>query len=194
MRRLLTLGCLLLAACSQPAPDPRSAVSRPQLDAAGQPALFAELTALGSASLMRVKARSADVVTWVTPEGVSLSFRDGVLIGSRGLGQDLISADVEKTLVALAQGDGGYYPKFHAYLDGENQTQFRTFQCLIADRIPETITIVQRTHATTRVEETCVSPGLDVTNRYWLRDGVMWKSQQWVSPFAGYLLTERLVR
>ncbi|TNF19055.1 MAG: hypothetical protein EP318_16455 [Rhodobacteraceae bacterium] len=194
MRLAAILGLALLAACNPTAPDVRSQITRAQLDQVKEPLLLAEIKQLGTAAGVTPLAQNGDVVTWQTGDRVTLSFRDGVLVGSRGLGQDLISADVGNTLVALRGGAAGYYPKFHSYLDGEHQTQFRSFQCRITARAPETIEIFERRHATTRIEETCHSPGLEVVNRFWQGGGIMWKSQQWVSPFVGYLLTERLVR
>lgn len=194
MRLVLILGLVVLAACNRAAPDVRSQITRAQLDQVTQPLMLAELKQLGTAAGVTPSASNGDVVTWQTGDRVSLSFRDGVIVGSRGLGQDLISADVGNTLAALRGGARGYYPKFHSYLDGEHQVQFRSFQCQITARAAETIVIFERRHDTTRIEETCHSPGLKVVNRFWQGGGITWKSQQWVSPFVGYLLTERLVR
>lgn len=194
MTRFAILCLVLLAACGRGAPDPRSQITRAQLDTVQQPLMLAELPTLGTAASLQQGAVNADVVTWITPDRVSLSFEGGVLVASRGLGQDLISADVAGTLAAIEHGAGGYYPKFHSYLDGEHQTQFRAFQCQVTARRSERITSFERIYATTRVEETCHSPGLKVVNRFWIGDGIMWKARQWVSPNAGYLLTERLVR
>ena len=194
MRLVLILGLVLLAACNRAAPDLRSQITRAQLDQISQPLLLAELPQLGTAAGVAPAGSNGEVVTWQTGDRVSLSFHDGVVVASRGLGQDLISADVSNTVAALRGGAGGFYEKFHSTLDGEHQTEFRAFQCEITGRAAESIVIFQHRHATTRIEETCHTPGLRVVNRYWLGGGIMWKSKQWVSPAVGYLLTERLVR
>lgn len=194
MRLVLITALVLLAACNRAAPDLRSQLSRAQLDQVEQPLLLAELTGLGTAAVLSPASANGDVTSWLTGDSVSLSFRSDVLVATRGLGQDLISADVSHTLAALRGGAPGYYTRFHSYLDGEYQTQFRSFQCIVTGRTAETITIFDRSHTTTRIDETCHSPGLEVANSFWLGGGIMWKSKQWVSPAAGYLLTERLVR
>lgn len=194
MRVVLILALTLLAACARPTPDPRSQITRAQLDAVTTPLLLAELPSLGTAAGVIPASANGDVTTWQTGDGVSLSFRSGVLTATRGLGQDLMSADVANTLAALRGAHQGYYTRFHSGLDGEHQTGFRAFQCRITRRAAERIAIFEHVHAVTRVDETCLSPGLEISNSYWLGDGIMWKSKQWVSPFAGYLLTERLVR
>lgn len=194
MMRLMLLCLLALAACARSMPDVRNQITRTQLDTVQQPLIFVELDTLGTAASLVQGGRNGDVVTWLTADRVGLSYRDGLIVATRGLGQDLISADVSGTARALAGGAGRYHTRLHSYLDGTHQTRYRTFRCLITDRRPETIEIFDRSHATTRVEETCYSTDLQVVNRYWTGGGVMWKSQQWVSPAIGYLLTERLVR
>ncbi|WP_323764791.1 YjbF family lipoprotein [Marinovum sp.] len=194
IRAVLILGLIALAACSRPAPDPRSQITRAQLETVTTPLLLAELTGLGTAAGVTPVSANGDVTTWQTGDGVSLSFRSGVVVATRGLGQDVLSADVENTLAALRGAREGYYTRFHSFMDGEHQTGFRSFQCRVTARAAERITIFDHVHATTRVDETCLSPGVQVDNSYWLGGGIMWKSKQWVGPVTGYLLTERLVR
>ena len=46
------------------------------------------------------------VETWRTAKGVTLSFRDGILVASRGLGGDLMGANVDGVLAAILRGTG----------------------------------------------------------------------------------------
>ncbi len=191
------LTCMLLPACGNPqAVDLRSQLTPAQLEQVQQPLLLAEIEGINAMSTLIVKARNGEAVTWESGDRVSLTFRDGVLIGTRGLGDDLMSADVDNTLRMLAgRPMPEFYTRFQSRLDGEFQTAFRSFQCRRIAATPESITIVGRVHQTVRTDERCVSPGLEVTNSYW-RDatGFQWKSRQWISENAGYLLSERLVR
>lgn len=193
MIRLLTL--LTLAACAQPGVNPRDVLSRARLDATGQPTLLAELPELKVAATLAPSGRNGEVITWASGDQASLSFQGGVLVATRGLGADVMSADVTGTLAMLRGRSEGVYTRLNSGLDGEYQTAFRAYQCKRTSARPEQIIIFDRPHSTTRIEETCTTPGRTVTNIYWAGpDGFIWKSRQWVSSHAGYLWTEQLVR
>lgn len=193
MSRILAL--LLLTACTSQGPHPRAVLTRAQLDAEDLPILLVELPELKVAATLAPSGRNKDVETWASGDQASLSFRRGVLVATRGLGSDLMSSDVAGTLTMLGTGRDDYYLRLNTRLDGEYQTKFQAFQCRRVTALPERITIFERRHNTTRIEETCVTPGRTVTNIYWAgQDGFLWKTRQWVSDHAGYLWTEQLVR
>jgi hypothetical protein len=211
MRRAIDLagmmtafGLLMLAGCGQIAlpgqggatADPRTGLTRAALEARGQPLLYASVPEMGTAALLGLSGRNGDVVTWRTPDNVSLSFAEGVLTATRGLGPDLMTAETEGTRALLAgRGAADDHVLRHSYLDGENRRQIRDYQCRSSGREPETITIAGTRHAVTRVAETCRADGLEFTNTYWRgADGVIWKSLQWIGPDIGHLRTERLSR
>ena len=185
-----------LSACAQQPVDPRSILTRAQLDQVTEPLLLAELGDLGVAATLIVRTSREGIRTWVTGDDVGLTFAGDVVIATRGLGPDLVSADVTGTRQALGQGaPTGFYGKFHSYLDGENRTVFRSLQCRITGIAPESVEIIGRSHRTRRIDETCYLPGQEILNQFWKgQDGVMWKTRQWIGPDAGYMTTERLVR
>jgi len=197
MKHALPLLLLLFVACNrEPGLTPRDVLTRDQIDGFNQPVLLAEIEALETAATLIHHSVNGSVVTWTTGDQVTLSFQDELLIATRGLGDDLMSADVANSIQMLrGKIESGHYPRFHSYLDGEYQTQYRSFQCKRGTAISETVTIFSRNHATTRIEEHCVSPGLEITNIYWRgTDGFLWKTRQWVSPTVGYVATEQLAR
>ncbi len=182
---------ITLSACAGPPPDVRSTVTREQIDGSRTPLLFAEIPDLSAAGRLRPLGSNDDVVTWQTSDNLGFSFRNGVLVSTRGLGFDLMSADVAGTLSAL-DGASGDYERFHSYLDGENQTEFRSFVCTMAAPVAETIDIFGRAQPTQRHDEVCRALGLTVENSYWTGNGTMWKARQWVGDRVGYLMTETL--
>lgn len=199
MTRLLVLFMLLAlgAACTKKNDIPaRDVLTRSLLDSVNGPMMLTEFETKQVSITMRPRSKNRSVTTWYSKDWVSLSFDNGVLIETRGLGDDLMSSDVSGTLRMLSGQMGDrYYERFETYLDGEYQSQFRSFRCQRTGSRREVIEIFERTQATTRTEETCYSPDLEYTNIYWRgSDGIMWKSQQWVSPSIKYLVTERLVR
>jgi hypothetical protein len=71
-------------------------------------------------------SRSTDVTVWQTLDGITLSFRQDILVAMRWLGDDLMSADVEEDIKILrGTGDSGYYAHIRSCLDGEDRTVVR---------------------------------------------------------------------
>ncbi|WP_158585688.1 YjbF family lipoprotein [Pseudooceanicola sediminis] len=94
------------------------------------PAMGARRESGGAEVILRRRDRSADgVETWIAPDGSGFSFRDGVLIGTRGLGDDLMAADVTDLRARLADGQDGRSERFHSYLTGEGQIEVRSYVC-----------------------------------------------------------------
>ena len=196
---LLLLVPLALAACARPAPpDLRATLSRAQIDGFDQPLILAELPQLGTSATLVPVARNGDVRTWSTADGVGLSYRDGLPVATRGLGVDLMNADVTGSIAAIAGRTppgmvDGYYPRFHSHLDGAGQIRYLSFQCRVTARRTETITLIGQRHVVQRIDETCHLPETRVENSYWRGDdGTLWRTKQWLSEDAGYLITERL--
>lgn len=195
MRMLLVM--LLLTACAAPDPvrvDLNQLVTRAQLDQVDTPLMAAQLTGPGTFATMVPIGVNGDVVTWRSADQITLSLKRGVIVATRGLGQDLMAADVNDTLDRL-RSEQGEYTRIHTYLDGEYQTQFHAFTCRIDGKASARIEIVERFYQTQRIEESCFSPDQRIANTYWVdQGGTVWKSKQWVSPSLGYMETELLVQ
>ena len=154
------------------------------------------LPGTGAVAALAPVAQNSDVTVWQTLDGITLSFRRGVLVATRGLGDDLMSADVEGNINLLRRtGGDGYYSHIRSYLDGENQTVFRSYQCRRAGQAPTSVKVANQVTSARRVEVFCVSRGDEFTNTFWL-DGMgrVIKSRQWVSPAVQYMETERIPR
>ncbi|PVA07813.1 hypothetical protein DC363_04105 [Thalassorhabdomicrobium marinisediminis] len=141
--------------------------------------------------LVPFAARNADTVTWVTPEGFGLIFRNGLLAGTRGFGDDLMGADLGGALASL--NGGGQHRRTLDFMTGLDQITRRDFSCTTVKTGEDQITIFERTYDTDVFEETCTSPSGGFKNSYWRdRDGVIWQSRQWISDGTGYLGYQRL--
>ncbi|WP_372675383.1 YjbF family lipoprotein [Aquicoccus sp.] len=155
----------------------------------------------GAEASLAPVSRRGDVTVWQTLDGITLSFRRGSLIATRGLGDDLMSADVDGRLEMLRNsrdpGEHGYYPHIRSYLDGEDRTVFRSYQCR---RVAQTQAGTEAEAGITsgqlrRIEELCVSPVDRFTNVYWLDPGgTVIRSRQWISPMLEYMETTRVPR
>ena len=131
------------------------------------------------ASLLIGVQNNGTVTTFSTPDGVTFALERGVLVATRGLGFDLMSADAAQTRAALAAGGGSGAVRVHRYLDGENQTVIRSFVCDIARTAPGAL------------RERCYGDGLQFDNSYRIgaRGGII-ASRQWIGPDRGHVVLE----
>lgn len=198
MQRFLTILTLALtvsiAACTpkgQP-PDPRALLTSGQIRALNQPLLLSKIEDLGGGTMI-IAGRRAGVVTWRTTDFVNVSYRDGLLIATRGLPGDLMSADVSGTRAALTGGPVQDYPRFATYLGPDDETLFRSFRCNMTNAGSDPVISFGRRFPATLMRETCFSTGLQVENRYWVAPGGgIRRSFQWIGEELGYLETEQL--
>lgn len=190
----------VLAGCAAQGPDAaqiRAGLTPEQLARAPGPVLLADLPQAGLAATLQRSATRNGVETWRTATGQTLAFRDGVLVATRGLGDDLMDADVTGTLAALRGGaeSGGapQHSRLMSFLDGEDRTLFRALLCTMSAPQPATLQGIGATFPTRLRIETCHTTGLSVTNRYWQdHNGTMRRAEQWIGPGLGMLMTERL--
>jgi Group 4 capsule polysaccharide lipoprotein gfcB, YjbF len=166
-------------------------VTRADIEKYGIPILRAVIASRGADALVTITDDKGEVVTWSTTDGTSFSLRNGVLIQTRGLGPDLMSAQVP-TIGMLTQA-GGSHQRVYYFLGQEDQTTRRTYDCTVEVKGRETIEIFARDHAVTHVTETCTRPQGKITNEFWIEGSSVRKSRQWASGLTGYIDFERVV-
>jgi hypothetical protein len=144
---------------------------------------------------------AATVMIEITSSGPSQRWRDGgnteltltgngVLQATRGIGNDLMSADVAETANALSRGQSGALSRTHLYVDGDWQTVTRPIPCVLSGGEPMTTAIGGRNQSVRRVVEDCRVGDQMIQNVYWVRSGEVLRSRQWAGPEIGYLGTE----
>ncbi len=135
-------------------------------------------------------AANRGTVQWLDGSGGGLFTRDGVLVGTRGLGFDLMTADVAALRAALPRGGGSDLLRVNRHLDGTNQMIAERYLCDLVSEGGETLSFYGRSFATTRLSERCmpVDGGPAFTNNFWVeRDGTIRRSRVFVSPEIGSL-------
>lgn len=148
-----------------------------------------------SATLAGVSRRgtaSAPVMVWRGADGATFTTRSGLLVATRGTGDDLMSADVRGVEAALRNG-GGAYARSYVVLQGNTRGRTLSFDCDVQAAGPETLTLVGQRRDTTRLEESCSGPDGTFRNTYWRgAEGTLWQSRQWSGPEIGHLVIELL--
>lgn len=180
----LLAGCqpALLRLSGTPAPTQATLSSA----ALAGPAMRVEIPSRAANAVLSRVAVNDDVETWLAVDNISLSFRQGVLVASRGLGFDLMGADAQGTLDAIAgQGDEIYRHQMR-YLTGDHHSTYLAAGCRIQIIGTEDV----QGQPLQRLEEKCRARNNIFTNIFWQdASGMIVQSRQWVSPEIGYLRT-----
>ena len=130
-------------------------------------------------------------VTWLSEDNVSIVTENGLIVATRGLPRDLMAADVIESRRAILNG-GGQVVRTRETLSSLDQIETELLQCSIAQDGAETVTIVQKAVPTVRFSERCEGESTSFSNTYWVDgNGVIARSEQFVSPEAGSLVLER---
>jgi len=164
---------------------------RAQLEAAGKPVLLATSQTLGQTSFLGIADAKGDVITWKTPDGATFSQRNGVLIQTRGLGSDLMSAQAPS--VGQLLQTGSTYQRVYYFLGDDDQGTRRTYDCTTAIVGKETIQVLGRNHSAMHVTETCERTLGKLTNDFWIEGQTIRQSRQWVSGRIGSVDFQRVI-
>jgi hypothetical protein len=133
------------------------------------------------------------VEVWKSSDNLQLILREGVLIGTKGLGGDLRSADAAPAFAGFdGQGGGGERLMVIDRQDGTAQTV--AFSCDMTQLGRQVIQIVDQSVSTYRMREDCIYRDTRIRNEYWVETagGRMRKSRQWAGPSYGYINFTRL--
>lgn len=179
----------------KPAPvDVRRIMTPDVLAQIHQPFVIADIPSRKASASMVVSGRNNDYVTWIAGDGISLTFHNGLLTATRGIGGDLMASDIAQSDVALRAG-GGNAVRVHRYIDAENHIRLLQFTCQLRRIGFEPIDLISRQITATVTEETCQADTVAFTNRYWTEPaGNIVKSEQWINPEVGYVDLLRVVQ
>lgn len=159
-----------------------------------EPLVLAVLEETQRTALLAEFGRNGPYRTFRTSTQQTLTFRDGVLTGTRGLGYDLMSSDAAAATAMIRARRSGEVNRVYRHLSGENHEVPTTMRCTIEAEGAETVTVASgASHAATRMRETCRADALTVRNTYWVTgSGEIVQSIQWISPEVGKVALQTL--
>lgn len=200
---LVSVGSSLVGAVRATAAKPdqtrgRVTVTRKLLDETPGEVLQVVPDSTGLQDFLFLVGRRTDdtpgqIEVWKSTDNAQLILRDGVLVGSKGLGGDIRSAQAQTTLAGFdGVGGGGERLFTVARLDGTADAI--AFSCDVDQLGREVIQIVDQRVSTYHLRETCQHGQTRFTNEYWVETngGRMRRSRQWGGPVFGYMSIERL--
>jgi hypothetical protein len=191
-----TIRASVSAGSSSPKANPTAVLTPSMLADVKVSLLLAEIENRKAFATLTVVGQNGAYRSWRTGDGVGLNFRGDLLTGTRGLGLDLLTADVTQVAAALKPGGPDSALRMHHFLDGEGHEFVQEFTCRYDRLGNEPIEIVGAIHVTKLIVEKCAGDSAKFENRYWIgaSDGVIWKSRQWVSERVGTIVLQQLVR
>lgn len=176
---------------AQPAALPRP--TREQIDGADRELIFSAVPARGSGATLAMIGQNGPVATYTTADGTTLALAGGVVVASRGLGEDLMSASAPSA-AAIAAGRGSH-ERAYFFLGGVDQKRELRIACTLQAGAATRVTVVGLSFPVREVTETCTGSAGTITNSYWVEPGGrIRRSRQWLSPTVGHLEIELLSR
>jgi hypothetical protein len=130
--------------------------------------------------------------TWASNTYETVSLQDGILVATRGFGNDIMSSSAPS--LGQVKSGAGFFHRVYYYLDGADQSQRADFDCNFAASGSETVAVLDKAYATRRVTESCSNPDTSFENLYWFDgSGSLRQSLQFVSVQAASMQLQRVL-
>ena len=148
--------------------DARNLLSREQINEAAIPILFVELESGQNGTLTLYPGQGVGQ-TWLGADGATITLEKGILIASRGMGDDLMGSSSSMPQWSKINRKTGTYSREVAHITGNNKIAKRVFTCDI-EKISsrELIEIWDINFRVTRFEEICFNDSLKIKNTYFV--------------------------
>lgn len=128
------------------------------------------------------------VAVWKTGTGQSIVLRNDVLIGTKGFGNDLASADSTNAIKAVGNRSARSGQKAMYVRNDVNGTDPYYLQCSASVLESKQLNIFEKRFLTLHIREVCSIVGTQVSNDFWVdQQGTIRQSRQWAGPGLGYL-------
>jgi len=181
------------AAASAATPDPEKLAAAAKASFAG-PIVLAQIEKTGGLTVLGEYGRNGSTRTYSTPNEQTLVLRDGILIATRGLGNDLMSSDSQAAAALITHRQGGTAARVYRYLDGEDIERPLPMRCDVSVGPTKSFDFSGTHYDTLQMDETCRAKDLSIDNNYWVTaNGTIALSRQWIGPAIGHV-TIQLVR
>jgi hypothetical protein len=151
-----------------------------------------QINALGVQEPGRIIQENGPEVTIALQSGPTAAYDTGVLVATRGFGDDLYAIDSRGVVEALRAG-GGAVTRRMERLTSQDQVVTESFACTISAVGSEAVNLGLREATLRRFDESCRGQSVIFDNIYWLdAGGSIVASRQYVSPTVAYLRSNRL--
>ncbi|MCZ4352917.1 YjbF family lipoprotein [Roseovarius aestuarii] len=213
----LGLTCVALAACSnaperqvtaggmaksilkgrsKPAPvDPNQLATSIQtvLSSTNAPVIALAIPNRKAATVMQQVELNHGYATFGTSDRRSVTLRGGMVTGTRGLGEDIMSSNISGVQALIAGRKNGTAQRVVRYLNGEDVTVTQVSTCTVRVKDTGRYKMADIDSAATTVNEVCRSEDGEFTNSYRVApNGRVLQSRFWHSPMNDYIVIQAL--
>jgi hypothetical protein len=176
------------------APDPQQ-VAREGMAANAGPLMLATLDLTKSTSIFALRGENGSMRTWTAPSEQALLTRNGMLVGSRGFGSDMMSADTAALSALIHSRSAGQAAIELRYLDGLGTERPLPLRCTTHPGAATSEAFAGLTFEGTTVGVTCAGQGFAIESRFTVAgSGEIVASRQWIGPQLGYITLHALRR
>jgi hypothetical protein len=183
-----TLSSILNRNAAPAGPTAEEALAQTLQGTTGPVAVIA-LEAQGVATPFIQSANNGPVSTWVNSANQTVSTHNGLVVSTRGYGDDLMSSDNPELISLISEKRAGSDSRTMYFNDGSDRNVRIVAPCTVAISGTEDVQTLSGTVATTKIIEDCVSGQFVVQNAYWVSEnGTTIQSLQWVSSGIGYMI------
>jgi hypothetical protein len=161
------------------------------LTASETPVILAAVPSLEVADIFQKIGSNGNQETWISSIGMTITLESGIVVATRGFGEDIYAADTRGLSAALRRGVGTYSRRIEQ-LDSSDEVIRIEFSCELETVGQDQVTILDRSFGATKLQETCRSEDVAFANYYWVngyRDVV--QSQQWLGKSVGHATTQQ---
>jgi hypothetical protein len=144
------------------------------------PLITAGFESLGKTQIMAMTAQNGAMRTYMTPSEEALILRNGMLIGTRGLGNDLSVAE-PGTEPLIRAGRAGQATRIMRIYSGDGLERPLTFDCAVGAGPNPGVMV-----------EDCKGHGTSFQNSFMVQGGQIPVSRQWMGPGLGYVTIQTL--
>ena len=174
------------------APD-QEAIARSALASNAGPVMLLGIEATNGVTAAGMVGENGKMRTYNTPSKQSLILRDGLIVGTRGFGNDVMSADVADVAALILARKAGSAKRTPRYLDGEGIERPLPLDCTVSLGEAKNYSSAGTDWQTIQVAERCTAPNVDITNSYLVTSaGKIALSRQWIAPNLGYVTMQTL--
>lgn len=174
------------------APADPEAMAAEALQVNPGPLVLAGLEGMGTTQVLAMTGENQGMRTYMTPAMQALILRDGLLIGTRGLGHDLSTSEIGTEALIRTRQAGSAQHMLRIY-SGDGRELPLPLTCEVSRGPDKSFAFAGRQWNTTTVVEACHNGALRIENNYLVTSGgEIPLSRQWAGPGLGYITLQTI--